>query len=1515
MPASSVVCGFNGTNYQVGEKVCDADGVTPMVCTIDGTFQSSASCEFACESGECRNARTCTGLNNTVVEHNASGCMDDTTVAKCIDGEWDTTNQIICNVDNAANSCNTTTVSCDFTCNDGYMKNAAGNACEREIAGCNFQWIGETGAYGNVALNGKTKDDYEGRVVCIDQTDSTNIITVNAAYNKDVDSNVEFGATDLSAIGAGRYHCTFEFKLASSNSWFACQGVDYGNQWADPILISGDDYSALPASGWYRDYSVQLCTPNARVCEGTDSYKVCASDGMSYGTAVSCGTDAHGTWSCSGEGVCALACTSPYTEVNGVCECTGDYVLSNGDCIAKCTTAQNSCSGDVYNQCNTTSGLMEEIAKPGDLYICEDASGWKSVDCIEAADCTAVAHATMACNNNACEIASCEGNWSPSGSACVCTGDYVVSGDNCIAISSVTCEHDGTDYLVGEHVCNADGKTPMVCTVDGVFQADGTCEFACEAGACREARTCTGLDNTTVAHNAAGCKDETTVATCIDGAWDTDNQTICNVENAVNSCNTSTAACDFECNNGFAENNNACEREIAGCNFQWIGETGAYGNVALNGKTKDDYEGRVVCIDQTDSTNIITVNAAYNKDVDSNVEFGATDLSAIGAGRYHCTFEFKLASSNSWFACQGVDYGNQWADPILISGDDYSALPASGWYREYQVQLCTPNARACEGTDSYKVCASDGMSYGTAVSCGSDDNGTWSCSGEGVCALNCTSPYIEDNGACVCTATSNSCTDNNNGSITVVTCESTGLYSTQTLTDKSCKSATEVGECLNNDTNCVDGEGVYTCADGVWGTAAPCEYGCNAAGKACQTVSEITCDGGVAIGTETCDGSRLKTCTLSGSEGIFTYQDCASGCENNACRVCIEDAQECVSDTEYRICMGNAWETDNVGAYLKCENDEIVCAVEGESCVGDVYVLCIDGQALPENCAASSMTCDTETPGCVYACKNGEIRCTNETTYQECVDHAWTDKTIAAEDQAYLKCENNAVVCKQSGEFCNGEVHVMCENGSVLAEDCSSTENGNKTCSDSNPNEVGCVERGCDFNGSSVADGDLVCMDDYSIGMCDNGTVEGIESCASGFKCDPSTVNSAEVCTDPIDSCSTVSDCMPSTTDYNACINNECTTVECYNSGDEGSYSEGAYGAWCDAEPHYIWKSCINHKIVETKCHWGTCSADCAQETCTDGNYDPYCRTAGDNRTLAIYCNGGLVQVTHVDSCSELYGDQNQASNCVSGNTFIEGSGKSICVDGDISLTSPDECSSHDDCTDSNAPACINGKCDICTSNDECGDGYVCNEDTMDCEPASAPECTSGQTKCGEGEDANYVYSCGSDSKWAKALSACENGCGINSSNAAVCLVKHEFELPYEETGGNSYKNTGSIISSNNSQVVLTYVGSTKPTGNGAGHFAMNGNTDSYNNYIEIVGFNGIKTITINGGSWDSSGVWNNSVNDVLLSDYDIHLNSSWSPMTIPVNDNTATSYKMTPVASSAKKRILVDSISVLAYE
>lgn len=172
--------------------------------------------------------------------------------------------------------------------------------------------------------------------------------------------------------------------------------------------------------------------------------------------------------------------------------------------------------------------------------------------------------------------------------------------------------------------------------------------------------------------------------------------------------------------------------------------------------------------------------------------------------------------------------------------------------------------------------------------------------------------------------------------------------------------------CTPGATRCATGGGVQTCdADGNWGAASSCPFGC--ADGACRE-----CMPGATECTP--NGTGVRTCGTDGTWGTPTQ--CTFGCLAGECAACADGAVGCASGNQPRICMNGAWVNKGPacsGDTPTCEAGACVCTAT--KCSGDDLLVCDEGvpglQPCPDGCVNAACAecnddtdCDEETETC-----------------------------------------------------------------------------------------------------------------------------------------------------------------------------------------------------------------------------------------------------------------------------------------------------------------------------------------------------------------------------------------------------------------------------------------------------------------------------------------------------------------------------------------------------------------------
>lgn len=233
-------------------------------------------------------------------------------------------------------------------------------------------------------------------------------------------------------------------------------------------------------------------------------------------------------------------------------------------------------------------------------------------------------------------------------------------------------------------------------------------------------------------------------------------------------------------------------------------------------------------------------------------------------GSYFCV------SKTTWNFCNdttGQDLspsGQTCADNKICNPATINTLPGCE-------EKCVDNAIKCDGETKYSLCVSgewidDNVQPGqkcegnklTCIEASTCfDNEWYSCDSATGVVTKGKSCKTQSDGNTVCgtqldecvAATPAACepkceevTDGSVKKVKVTTCSETGVATTNEYTDKSCKSATEVGVCLNDAKRCATGStvGIETCANGEWGTAVACSS-TDADAETFECVAEATC--------------------------------------------------------------------------------------------------------------------------------------------------------------------------------------------------------------------------------------------------------------------------------------------------------------------------------------------------------------------------------------------------------------------------------------------------------------------------------------------------------------------------------------------------------------------------------------------------------------------------------------------------------------------------------------------------
>ena len=401
-------------------------------------------------------------------------------------------------------------------------------------------------------------------------------------------------------------------------------------------------------------------SPGEVGCKHAEQYAVCSKG--TWGEATRCEIE-------NGKSKCR----------NGECyvySCNAGYEKSGDG--KSCVSTDTSCSGE--GGVSVPSGEIG-CKTATILSMCENKVWDGDEDCATKYD-----HGTGKCLNTSCVLVSCESGYvkNADSSKCEkldasCTDAYGATvrhgADGCNTTTTLATCNDGSwatasalecSSFFGDHVESAECQNAD-CVL--ISCAAGYILNASNSGCDKVYANCTDYAGNAVSHNEFGCKDANTYAGCDDGNWDMDVSESCSY-----GCDATSGECRTDA---------PVEVAIEACTFQAIDEASsamAYGRVYLNNKTKDDYDGQLVCISDTDSSLVIRVPAVFNQIYNTvNAEFMAP-IEAVKAesGMFKCTFEFRDKSSSTWYACGAVEFG-EWLAPVKVEDNENSW--DSTWYR------------------------------------------------------------------------------------------------------------------------------------------------------------------------------------------------------------------------------------------------------------------------------------------------------------------------------------------------------------------------------------------------------------------------------------------------------------------------------------------------------------------------------------------------------------------------------------------------------------------------------------------------------------------------------------------------------------------------------------------------------------------------------------------------------------------------------------------------------------------
>ena len=384
-----------------------------------------------------------------------------------------------------------------------------------------------------------------------------------------------------------------------------------------------------------------------------------------------------------------------------------------------------------------------------------------------------------------------------------------------------------------------------------------------------------------------------------------------------------------------------------------------------------------------------------------------------------------------------------------------------------QEYTCTPGETQCINQ------IIGNLNVGTIITCNDDE--TWedahTCEGNASCRDNtsCNAPTTHP----MTCSTDQTCANIEGSNVgQLITC-SAGILTVSFCPDNhSCKPDNTCGECRNGSVKCEDAI-QYTCHDGAWDEATPCDSGrcaddsrCIQCASTCQNdkttaVGSYTivcedksfapqaCDNDVScdpegIGCGVCNNLEPATCSNDGNE-LGMWSGCRNGerakdaycdhvsCNANQCGECLNDTSVCIEKdgkAYMQYCSKGKMSQPNIcPGSTKCHSDHTIC--QGYTLV------CITNRLYKDN--GTSQRCDNQA-----SCKANYLECDecNNSAPPSCVNNAsdiGTETnckngvfvTQTCPDKHSCKSEYGITLC---GECHNGEV--QCESPGVGCKKC-----------------------------------------------------------------------------------------------------------------------------------------------------------------------------------------------------------------------------------------------------------------------------------------------------------------------------------------------------------------------------------------------------------------------------------------------------------------------------------------------
>lgn len=868
---------------------CDAEAKRCVESTIqvckDGVWVLEATCEG--NTPWC-DVATHTCIAQPVVKDCKDGAQkcDQNAVWTCKTGKWEKTTD--CNVGDK--TCNSTTYVCDpktqteVTCDHNGTKLAVGDTvCSNDttLQTCTASADGSTASLTPTDCSTSSKvcgNDAENKAACIDaQPPAPTVKCTRDGEETEYEVGDKYCGADNTlytcTLSADGTTATFESaacpgdKPVCDNTANECRA--YNNCTLNNAPVA---HNATVCDGNVSKKCNDGTLEIVKKCATEKPAQVCLASTGACGVApvTSCTDTAVGTVE-DGKTVCKennvytcnntqLSKTTDCTVTDAesaahlVSVCTPGEQGANATCVKKCAEDYKFGEGANANKCVAAHDQQCKINTVADKQVAQYRTAESGGGYTDWNNCAKDDFSIYGCKENKeCELTGC----ADTHEIATIDGEKV-----CVKKKVNNCGNDvdGNKAETDSAYCVSDTQYAM-CLSDGQDVYTSTeakncpdATFKCIKSKVNELYGCACTEQTQPACKLVGSGKTPTLYTC-NAATGEYKGVACTttVENANPACNTETNGCGYECKYNWVVNTDgtSCVRctdtTATSCGEgKYCGADGKCKAVETTSCTADSCSDGMIkkCVDADGSKKYADPVSCIENGVGKCKEGSSTECDTVALS---CNVDYMLVENackkydtvecttgvctdSHYFGCPAVADGGATryhsapvAKPAVDANGTWACGEATGW------------TLTCTETELYEVkdgkcalkdgkCKADADCSGATPKCDVGSN-TCVAAAPATCEPKCEEIIVEGV-----------------KKVKVTTCLETGESTTNEYTDKSCKSATEVGVCLNDAKRCATGStvGIETCANGEWGTAVACSS-TDADAETFECVAEATC--------------------------------------------------------------------------------------------------------------------------------------------------------------------------------------------------------------------------------------------------------------------------------------------------------------------------------------------------------------------------------------------------------------------------------------------------------------------------------------------------------------------------------------------------------------------------------------------------------------------------------------------------------------------------------------------------